>query len=154
MKDIKIQPPPVVTSLLGVRFSTAAWLIAITVLFFIIALAVTVASLVVAASEKATAKNNQITLEKIASFDNDKDTQISKLEQELFKAKKDYLRVYNENINYRQTFSVDNLAKVESTRLINELSAKVTALEQKNAALGIVLKNTENELKKLKNPVK
>ena len=154
MKDIKIQPPPVVTSLLGVRFSTAAWLIAITVLFFIIALAVTVASLVVAASEKATAKNNQITLEKIASFDNDKDTQISKLEQELFKAKKDYLRVYNENINLRQTFSVDNLAKVESTRLINELSAKVTALEQKNAALGIVLKNTENELKKLKNPVK
>ena len=81
MKDIKIQPPPVVTSLLGVRFSTAAWLIAITVLFFIIALAVTVTSLVVAASEKATAKNNQITLEKIASFDNDKDTQISKLEQ-------------------------------------------------------------------------
>ncbi len=129
MKDIKIQPPPVVTSLLGVRFSTAAWLIAITVLFFIIALAVTVASLVVAASEKATAKNNQITLEKIASFDNDKDTQISKLEQELFKVKKDYLRVYNENINYRQTFSVDNLAKAENMRLLNEFQEKITALE-------------------------
>ena len=154
MKDIKIQPPPVVTSLLGVRFSTAAWLIAITVLFFIIALAVTVASLVVAASEKATAKNNQITLEKIASFDNDKDTQISKLEQELFRVKKDYLRVYNENINLRQTFSVDNLAKAENMRLLNELQEKITTLKNENSALRIVLKNTENELKKLKNPVK
>ena len=154
MKDIKIQPPPVVTSLLGVRFSTAAWLIAITVLFFIIALAVTVTSLVVAASEKATAKNNQITLEKIASFDNDKDTQISKLEQELFKVKKDYLRVYNENINLRQTFSVDKLAKVESIRLLNEFQQKIGRLEAENAATQEELRNKENELKKLKNPVK